>query len=263
MSSEGWLYAVFGHPIRHSLSPAIHNRAFSETGQGLQYISVDCAPHELSAKLEALRRLGGRGANVTRPLKETALALAAGTLDDWTTAAGAANTLVWQESGWYAANTDCEALYRRLKSTSSAMRSALVLGAGGAARASAAVLQRLNYHVAAAARNPAACDFADERLSWSERVAPRDWAVVVNATPLGQTGEAQEAEWPIPAAGGVAVDWVYRPNRTQFLEAAQAHGIATVDGLSLLVEQAALAWLVWFGYEGPREAMNEAVREWR
>lgn len=257
------LYAVFGHPIGHSLSPRIHNRAFSACDVSAFYLPVDCPPGQLAAKLDAFVVLGGVGVNLTRPLKEEVLPLVSGRSDRWTRRAGAANTLVWQESGWFAANTDCEALYRALARVSPASRTALILGSGGAARASAAVLQELGYRVAAAARRPSLCDFAEERLLWEDRLEPTSWGVVVNATPVGQMAEDAADRWPLPETDGVAVDWVYRPNATVFLSQARAQGIETVDGLSLLVEQAALGWNVWFGREGPRDVMHEAVGAWR
>lgn len=257
------LFAVFGHPIEHSLSPVIHNIGFAARHMSSYYFPIDCTPPQLADKLEAFRLIGGRGVNLTRPLKEDVLHWV-GVGDDWVAEAGAANTLVAQDTEWKSANTDCQALFALLTSVGlSSSGTALILGSGGAARASAAVLRRFGCRVVAAVRTPRACDWADQVILWDERLEPRPWRVVVNATPIGQTGEGQESRWPMPIAKGLAVDWVYRPNQTAFLTAARHHGAYVLDGLSLLVEQAALAWSVWFGEDGPREVMREAVAQWR
>lgn len=256
------LYAVFGHPIGHSLSPAMHNQAFSERGMGACYFAVDCTPGELERKLVAFRVLGGRGLNLTRPLKETVLTVVQDH-DDWVQSAGAANTLTATSAGWTAANTDCAALFSLLAPHARGGGAAMVLGAGGVARASAAVLHRQGFHVTAYARRPERCDWADEVRPWDERLSKRHWQVVVNATPLGQIGELSMDRWPVPVVGGVAVDWVYRPAETQFLVTAREAGAVIVDGLTLLVEQAAWAWVCWYGEQGPRTVMAEAVSPWR
>lgn len=253
------LFSVFGKPIFHSLSPVLHNHAFRVSHRSAFYFPVDVAPSELASKLDAFRALGGQGVNLTRPLKELVLPILMGQ-SQWVEISGAANTLVWQKGGWVGDNTDCRALYRRLPSASG--EPALVLGAGGVARATAAVLARRGYEVWAAARNPDQVGFAQNTLSWDERLSPISWALVVNATPLGQVGERNESDWPLPVAGGMAVDWVYRPRRTTFLGAAEEAGAGTLDGLALLIDQAALSWVTWFGTEGPKEAMWEAVQAW-
>ncbi|MCY0877733.1 MAG: shikimate dehydrogenase [Firmicutes bacterium] len=255
------LYAVFGKPIGHSLSPIMHNRAFLAQGIAAHYLPVECHPSELVDKLGAFLRLGGRGANLTRPLKEEILPFLA-EKDAWVETAGAANTLCWTGTGWAGRNTDCLALDRLLAANNVAPGDALILGGGGVARATAAVLHRHQLSVVVAARRPRAVSWADSVVAWDERLLPHPWRVVVNATPLGQIGEPQELAWPLPAEGGLAVEWVYRPRRTRFVQLAEARNIAVVDGLTLLVEQAAMGWLAWFGCEGPREVMWEAIRPW-
>ena len=261
MSSPLALYAVFGSPISHSLSPVLHNYAFQSRKRPAFYLPVECTPDQLGQKMDAFDKLGGHGVNFTRPLKEQVLPMLAAR-DVWVSDAGAANTVRITANGWAGANTDCEALFRLVPFASVRGSEALVLGSGGAARASAAVLNRLGYRVAVAARRPEKCDWAHERVSWDDRLKPRGWRVVVNATPLGQLGESFLSEWPVPAPGGLAVEWVYRPRQTQFTMLARGAGSVVIDGLTLLIEQAALAWHFWFGEEGPRDAMWEAVRPW-
>ncbi|MCL5116612.1 MAG: shikimate dehydrogenase [Firmicutes bacterium] len=261
MAEELSLYAVFGHPIAHSLSPVLHNAAFQSSGLSAFYLPVDCPPAELMERLAAFRSLGGRGVNLTRPLKETVIPYLSAK-SDWVDESGAANTLCWTDEGWAGDNTDCQALFRLIRPAATG-EAALVLGSGGAARASAAVLKRHGYRVVVAARRPRNCVWADETIAWPERIsAGETWAVVVNATPLGQIGEPEEGDWPLPSSNGVAVEWVYRPRATVFARQAQGAGRLVVDGLTLLIEQAALAWEVWFDQVGPRHVMWEAVRSW-
>lgn len=253
------LYAVFGQPIGHSLSPVLHNRAFAARSLSAFYLPVDCSPEALLTKLEAFQQLGGLGVNLTRPLKELVVPYLAGQ-HAWVQAAGAANTLVWHGEGWYGANTDCEALRALLPRGQAG--TALVLGAGGAARASAAVLRDLGYRVVVAARRPEAVRFGDEALLWADRLDVRGARVVVNATPLGQVGEDGDRNWPIPEDGGVAVDWVYRPRLTPFLRVVESRPVTVVDGLSLFVAQARFSWGHWFNYVGPETVMWDAVQTW-
>lgn len=260
MAEKLGLYAVFGKPIGHSLSPILHNRAFLQSGRPGHYLPVECAPDELFEKLTAFQQLGGLGVNLTRPLKETIIPHLL-ERSAWVERSGAANTLYWMGGGWGGDNTDCQALGRRIP-PAPAGGAALVLGAGGAARASVAVLEEHGYAVTVAARRVDSFNGASRVIAWSERMNGGPWQVVINATPLGQLAEDRESIWPVPAPGGIAVDWVYRPRETPFLALARQHQAHIVDGLQLLIEQASLAWMPWFGVEGPRDVMWEAVRTW-
>ena len=261
MTSSPSLYAVFGQPIDHSLSPVIHNAAFQGENRPMYYIPVECAPAELLDKLEAFRELGGSGVNLTRPLKELIIPHLK-EASSWVLRTHAANTLAWHGDGWVGDNTDCQALLRLLPPAERSNQ-ALILGSGGVARASQAALEEHGYRVSVAARGASQGTWAANLIHWNERLKARPWAVVVNATPLGQIGEEKEPQWPLPQEGGWAVDWVYRPRRTEFLEQAQEHGAHVLDGLCLLVEQASAAWNSWFGVDGPRNLMWKAVRPWR
>lgn len=260
MDTSPQLYGVFGHPIAHSLSPHMHNAAFRARGWHHWYLPIDCRPQELEGKLDAFVAIGGRGANLTRPLKETVLPMLA-SRSTWVTRSGAANSIVWTEDGWQGDNTDCQALVGQLSQAATGAR-ALVLGAGGAARASVAVLRTLGYGVTVASRRPA--ELPDVQwMAWEDRLAPGSWDVVVNATPVGQSGEVQGAGWPMPVDHGTVVDWVYSPRRTPFLASAARNPVTIVDGLTLLVEQARYAWRLWFGELGPAQDMWDATAPWQ
>lgn len=261
------LYAVFGHPVAHSLSPIMHNQAFMQRNWGCHYFPVEVAPPDLARKLEAFRNLGGEGLNLTRPLKETVLPLLR-SQSRWVDLTQAANTLVWHQGGWVGDNTDAKSLVQHLTAYNlrPAAGSALILGAGGAARASAASLSHLGYEVTVASRKPESAGWAPHHLPWEEifEVPECPWDVIVNATPLGQIGEPPWERMPyLPRAHSVVVDWVYRPRWTPLLQYAQTQQCPVIDGLSLLVAQARLAWQLWFDQLGPQDAMWESVAPWQ
>jgi shikimate dehydrogenase len=255
------LYAVFGHPIAHSLSPVMHEAAFRARGwPHRRYIAVDVDTDDLDEAVAAFRRLGGRGLNLTRPLKEAAAH--AGWLtarDAWAEAAGAVNTLTLAADGWRGANTDAPALREALRNGRPAPRRAMILGSGGAARATWRALAGVCAVVVASRRLP---DFIDAASwvswdAWLEASASCD--LVINATPLGQRAEPGFTGLPRFRPDQTVVDWVYVPRLTPLLAAAQAGGAAVVDGLELLARQAALSWRPWFGEDGPWDVMLNAA----
>jgi shikimate dehydrogenase len=251
------LFAVFGDPIAHSLSPALHHAGFRYRGwTDCYYVPVRVTPGTLQKTLEAFRVLGGVGANVTRPLKEEAFQ--AGWLvarDEWASRAAAVNTLAWREDGWHGYNTDAPALRAALWDRGVKDPKVLVLGGGGVARASAAAFDEAAVTVAA--RRPVSWA---RWMGWDDGLAcAGDFDVVINATPLGQV---REDTWPVPPAvrpGQWIVDWVYAPRDTALLRYARDKGAGTVDGLELLARQAALAWGPWFGEGVPWTVLLEGV----
>lgn len=253
------LYAVFGSPIGHSLSPRIHNAAFAEAGILAHYLPVEVRRGDLVASLDAFRHLGGVGVNLTRPLKETIFPFLED-LSDLAETARAANTIVWRDHGWVGDNTDVRALIAKLEPLVGglAKRRALIIGSGGVARGSMVSLKHLGMEVWIASRQPV--DWGDQWISLQEMPACADWEVVVNATPLGQHGEAHWTFWPSLSSGKTAVvDWVYHPRATPLLQLASSLDCPIVDGLELLIEQARWSWNLWFGQLAPRDAMTRAV----
>ncbi|HEX5506765.1 MAG TPA: shikimate dehydrogenase [Thermomicrobiales bacterium] len=265
---------LLGHPVAHSLSPAFQDAAFAHAGIAARYALWDVAPGELAAAVARLRDPGVLGANVTVPHKEAVVAL----LDALTPRAarvGAVNTIVKRGDVLEGDNTDQDGFLAPLRERGLALAAtrAVLLGAGGAARAVAAAL--LDAGVPAltiANRTPAraaalARDLGDPRARALGLDAPAlgdalaGAGLVVNATATA-TGWADDA--PLDAAaldrlppGALAYDLTYRA--TPFLRAAAARGLATLDGLPMLVEQGALAWQRWTGREPPRAAMRAAA----
>jgi shikimate dehydrogenase len=257
---------VLGWPVAHSRSPAIHNAALAELGlRDWHYQRLPVPPELLLETTRALGASGFVGANVTIPHKQAALALA----DSASAAAraiGAANTLSFAADGSIAAeNTDAPGLIAALGSPPRG-RSALVLGAGGSARAVVWALREAGAsEVSIWNRTEQRARALAEELGVRAVARPGPAELLVNCTSVGLAPQPQElAALALGAedlAGyGVVVDLVYRDGRTALLEAAAAHGAATVDGLEILVAQGALSLELWTGREAPLQVMREAAR---
>ncbi|MDA8199939.1 MAG: shikimate dehydrogenase [Thermaerobacter sp.] len=262
------LYGVLGHPVVASRSPDIHRAAYQAMGwTHCHYVPVDTMPHRLTEVIAAFTALGGRGLNITIPLKAAVLGLPfMHSRDPWVLRAGVANTLARRPDGsWEAFNTDGPALYGALAHRAVEPRRVLVLGGGGAARASVLAVQATAETVVVATRTPVAWVGALDvpacrRVAWADALR---WVpeadVIINATPLGQEGRASWDPVPRFQPGQCVVDWVYGDAPTRLVQQAQADGAAIIDGRELLVRQAAGAWARWFGDGAPVSAMAGAV----
>jgi shikimate dehydrogenase len=259
---------VLGWPLRHTLSPAIHAAAFEALGLEWVYLAWPVRPAALDAALDGLRALGCAGANVTMPHKETALAHLE-ELSSHARAIGAVNTIEFRGDHLVGHNTDVYGFIRLLETdagVAAAGKHALVLGAGGAARAVVTALEQLGAKgIDVAARDPnaakavAALATSGRGLEWADTadVAPAA-EIVVNATPLGTNGEELLVDVPW-RAGQVVVDLVYDPPWTPLVAAARSGGAGAWGGIGMLVHQAAGALRLWTGLEPPLEAMSAAA----
>ncbi|MCY0880858.1 MAG: shikimate dehydrogenase [Firmicutes bacterium] len=249
------LYAVFGSPIAHSLSPELHNAAFHQLQMNHLYFKAEVRPVDLLQKMSAFRQLGGQGLNLTRPLKELVVPYLS-QKTAWVKQTGAANTVVWTAKGWSGDNTDVQALMRYLPQAPGRDR-ALVIGTGGAARASAVAAGMKGYHITALSRHPRRIAWADDVIGWEQwPLCAKQYAVVINASPLGQCREDSWPAMPDFVPRTFVVDWVYRPVRTALIQAAVDRHCAVVDGWTLLKAQARIAWQLWFGFEAPGFVMD-------
>ena len=251
---------ILGHPVGHSLSPAMHEAALRELGIGGGYERLDTPPARLSERLREVRR-GFRGVNVTVPLKELVVPLLDG-LSPAARAIGAVNTVVNEGGRLLGENTDAAGFLRSLEEAGVGGRRAVVLGAGGAARAVVYALRGAGYEVGIVNRTRARAE-ALARAFGARVVGPadvREADLVVNATSVGL---GDPSATPLPAeflpSSGFAVDLVYRPLRTRFLREAEERGLAVVDGLGMLLWQGVLAFELWTGREAPVEAMRRAL----
>ncbi|QGJ67775.1 shikimate dehydrogenase [Xanthomonas oryzae pv. oryzae] len=255
-------YAVFGHPVAHSLSPAIHADFGKQTGIVLDYTAIDAPPEDFSAALQRFADGGGKGANVTLPLKEAACALAS-SLSDRARLAGAVNTLVRHEGQWQGENTDGIGLVRDLTDRHGLDlrgRRVLLLGAGGAARGVApALLQAGITEMVVVNRSPERADALCDTLGEPGRVVSRyiedlrdlgDFELIVNATAAGRDRDAGAFAMPLGLVNSLtaAVDLNYGATAIAFLAwARSAQCRYAIDGLGMLVEQAAESFALWHG----------------
>jgi shikimate dehydrogenase len=258
---------VCGWPAAHSRSPAMQNAALAAVGlRDWRYLHLPLPPELLAETVPALPRAGFRGINVTIPHKEAALALA-DTASPAAREIGATNTLTFEPGGAIAAdNTDWTGLLEALPERwDPAGRAALVLGAGGAARAAVYALTRAGAaDVAIWNRTPERAEALASALGGRAVERPGKAEIVVNCTSVGLAEPAATFKaLPLQAdslgAGSCVVDMVYREGGTRLLEAARTRGADVVDGLEILIAQGAASFERWTGLTAPRQAMREAV----
>jgi shikimate dehydrogenase len=252
---------VFGWPVGHSRSPVMQRAALAAAGlDGWTYGLLPVPPDLFPETARALGEAGFRGANVTIPHKEAALALA-DTASAAATAIGAANTLTYEPDGTIRAdNTDAPGLLAAIAGRPAA--TALVLGAGGSARAVVWALLDAGAEVAVWNRTPErAAGLGAEVV---DRPRPAD--VLVNCTSVG-LHDPQDTFTALPLAPadlagyGTVVDLVYRAGGTALLATARERGAATVDGLEILVAQGARSFALWTGVEPDAAAMRRAAAD--
>ncbi len=276
VSGHTRLTAVIGDPVRHSLSPAMHNAAFAATGLDWLFVALPVERGAGGRALDAVRVLGIEGLSVTMPHKADAAAACDEVRGDAArlrsvncVSRGAGGALVGE-------STDGEGFVRALREEGHepAGLVALVLGAGGAARAVVLALAQAGAQVRVAARRPeAAADAAGlaagvaaevTSVAWSEVGAvARSSDLIVNATPIGMGALGSDAALPLTAddlgPGRIVAELVYQPRRTALIELAAASGAATVDGVGMLVHQGAIAFERWTGTAAPVAVMRAAV----
>ena len=303
------LLAVLGDPVRHSLSPVMHNAALAALGLDARYLALPVSGDRLAEAVQGLAALGCAGFNVTIPHKERIAPLLT-RLESVARQLGAVNTVLPDGGGgWIGTNTDWEGFLAPLQQRPLAGRQALMLGSGGSGRAvlldvpealryaadpggytaparSGAVIDNPEVRAAAAlglgevvvrGRDPGRLQALIQAATpWAPPLRPLDWnapldavlpttALVVNVTPLGM-GSQSEAMPLEPAdlaqlpAEALVVDLIYTPRPTRLLREAAALGLATLDGLEMLVQQGAAALRLWTGRaEVPVAVMRQAV----
>jgi shikimate dehydrogenase len=259
--------AVLGYPIGHSRSPAIHNAAFAELGMDGEwsYEAIEVAPDQLEARVRKMQDEDFAGANVTVPHKGAALALS-DRRSEVAREIGAANTLSFADGQIRADNTDGEGLMQALPG-SPAGRKALVLGAGGAARAVVWALIREGARVSVWNRTPerAAQLCAELGGTVESKPAAGTYDVIVNSTSVGLRGEDPFDLLPLSqdwfGFSQTVVDLVYGHGESRLLKVAGDAGADVVDGLEVLVRQGAASFRIWTGVDPPLATMREAAQQ--
>jgi shikimate dehydrogenase len=269
---------LIGFPIEHSLSPRIHSAALEACSLQGDYFLFPIRPDDLRGLKEVLARVRCgeiQGLNVTIPHKRTVIPL----LDELTPTAnaiGAVNTITLKDKKLIGHNTDAQGFLAGLKDKANFPAFghrpfALVLGAGGAARAVIYALINDGWRVAVAARRAdqaggLARQFKTIKImEFNVQTIPlSNLRLIVNTTPIGMVPNVDQSPWPntLPFPRKAAIyDLVYNPRETKLVKDARAQGLSAMNGLGMLVEQAALAFEIWTGQHARRGILFSAVEE--
>jgi shikimate dehydrogenase len=279
LSGRTTVVGVIGWPVEHSVSPQMHNAALRALGLDWCYVPFAVRPEALPQAVAGVRALGLRGLNATVPHKQALLPL----MDELTPEArviGAVNTVLVRENGLLGHNTDAQGFLRALREAGFEPKgcTALVLGAGGVARAIVYALLSVEASLTLLNRTPARAEaLASEFAGYADsahleagaldvptlrRVSTR-CGLIVNATTLGMWPQVETCPWPdelpIPP-DAFCYDVVYNPRETHWLRRARAEGCAAADGLGMLVHQGAEALELWTGQQAPVEVMRAACQ---
>jgi len=284
---------LIGNPVAHSYSPRFQQAAFDALGIPARYELWQTAASELPARVASLRASGCLGANITIPYKEAVLPLV-DVVDPMAARIGAVNTIVHRDEYLYGYNTDAPGLLRalveqgvgrQLENAGVSLKgyTAVLLGAGGAARSAAFALASASIddltivnrnleraqQLAAEVQQDSACQVFS--LSNPDFLIPRPTSLIINATPVGMHVSNRQAEEtedvsPLPAevlarfdAGTFVLDMIYNPVQTQLLRQARNLGLRAANGLSMLLHQGALAFTLWTGQPAPLEIMRSTL----
>jgi 3-dehydroquinate dehydratase/shikimate dehydrogenase len=285
LTPETRIYGVIGHPVGHSLSPALHNAGFDATGFDGVYLPMPIPPEFEHFKATVLSWLDYaplhfRGASVTIPHKQNLLRLVeeqGGEIEPLAAKIGAANTLTRRDDGsLYASNTDYAALLDAVGDAWSVDRAGLagkrvaVLGAGGAARAAAAAFTHVGGQVTVFNRTTSKAEALAEHFGATARplddLDPLDFDLLINATPVGMSPHVDASPVVFPADAGpgprpLVFDTIYNPLQTRLRREAAAAGCATLPGTEMFVRQGAAQFELWTGQPAPLDVFRRVLRE--
>lgn len=263
---------MIGEPVRHSLSPVIHNAAFATAGLDWVFVAFPVPASALGAAVAGVRALGIRGLSVTMPHKNAII----GKLDRLSPTAtrlDAVNTVISRGGVLVGENTDGGGFVDWIRGECQfdpGGKRCVVLGAGGAARAVVLALAEAGAaQVTVLNRTPERGGQAAELAGTAGRVGTggdvAEADLVINATPLGMTDAKADVGWGVEIGalgmGQLVVDLVYDPRETPLIQTARRHGARAYNGVGMLIHQAARAFELWTGEQAPIGAMAEAVRQ--
>lgn len=266
-------FAVFGSPIAHSKSPLIHRRFGEQLGIALEYRAIECPAGQIEATLSAFARDGGRGANITLPHKVDALS-ACQSVSERARRAGVVNTLRRDGDAWFGDNTDGSGLIADLAERHRLdlrERRVLMLGAGGAAQGVLPAIMAAGVDsVVICNRTPERADRLSDWLGEPTRVRTVYWSdlkdagmfdLILNATSAGHGQDMMDLPFGIAGRRTTAYDLSYGTAALGFLAWARAaHCEHALDGLGMLVEQAADAFELWHGQRPDTESVYRELR---
>jgi 3-dehydroquinate dehydratase/shikimate dehydrogenase len=260
------MFGVIADPVRHSISPAVHNRAFQARRIDAVYLPFLVHPLQLKDFFTFAGKLPLSGFSVTVPHKQRILRYL-DIVDPLARRIGAVNT-VWRKGGkWRGTNTDIEGvrvpLEKRIRLNSKC--SILLVGNGGAARSAAFTLSSAGVKLALTGRNPdrvrALARICDAEPIPREQAESRDFDVVLHATTLGMWPHIHECFFENRIPGKIVFDMVYTPKETQLLQRAEAQGCEVIPGIEMFLEQAAAQFRLFTGESAPTSVMERAAAD--
>ena len=257
------IYGIMGNPVAHSMSPAMHNRAFFELGLNKVYVPFGVA--EVEKALTGFRALGVRGVSVTIPHKQAVIPFL-DSIDPVAAKIGAVNTLVITDGKIHGLNTDWQGANRALDEVRELAGSkVLLLGAGGSARAIGFGLLEAGASILMASRTPARGRELAAELGcpWHplEEAGSLEAEVLVNATSVGMAPDAEQMALPGESLSRfeVVMDIVYSPLETKLLRSAAGQGCKVINGLAMLLYQGVAQFEIWTGRAAPLEEMRQEL----
>ncbi|MCF8111461.1 MAG: shikimate dehydrogenase [Desulfobacteraceae bacterium] len=266
ISAKTPVYCVIGHPVGHSLSPLMHNTALDAAGCDGVYVAFDTVNPGGAA--DSIRALGIRGASVTIPHK-VEIIKSLDEIDENAREIGAVNTIVNCDGKLSGYNTDGIGAVQAMEEYSSASgKKALVIGAGGAARAvcHGLIKRDLNVYIANRTHEKARllAEDLNARAVHMEEISGKNFDILINTTSVGMHPHTDTMPVPESALrpGMCVMDIIYNPVRTSLLKRAEALGCRTIDGVGMFVLQGAAQFFLWTGKQAPVEQMRKVVYEY-
>jgi shikimate dehydrogenase len=278
IDGETKYYLLLGNPVAQSLSPAMYNAAFEHLRVNCAYLACQVREEGLSAAVAGLKSLGIKGGNVTVPYKERIIPYLDGITEE-ARLMGAVNTLFYRDDKLWGTNTDGPGFIKALAGLDSSLlgsSSALILGAGGAARAVviSLALNKIPELILVNRNKEKALALAKIAEGLGSRVSVLDWEspdlreatekspLIINTTSLGmypRTDECPPLDTSLLGPGQTVVDIIYKPKETVLLKRAKARGCRTMNGLSMLLEQGVLSFEQWSDYQAPVAIMKSEL----
>ncbi len=257
--------AVIGDPVRHSLSPRLHNAGFAALGLDWFYVACPVAKGQAAQAIEAMRTLGIEGLSVTMPHKKS-VAVAVDDLSPTAAKLGAVNCVRRDGDRLVGENTDgigfVDSLRSQLQMDPDGL-TIVIVGAGGAARSIALAMAEHGARVGIFNRTATSAEEVVEIVGAASSVvqeeAIRDADVIVNATPLGMSNDSLPFDPSLLSKGQSLIDLIYEPEKTALLLEAESLGVKTLNGVGMLLHQAGAQFQLWTGCEPPLREMAQAV----
>lgn len=257
------IYAVFGDPVGHSLSPVMHNSALAQAGLDGFYLAFRVK--DIAAAVSGMRGLGIRGASITIPHKISVMKYL-DQVDSLAADIGAVNTVVNQQGVLHGYNSDCAGAIKALaEKTAITGKDVAVIGAGGAARAVGFGIKqeggRLTIINRTREKGEKLASDLDCEFKLLSEIKKLPYRIIINATSAGMTphDDGVPLNTDILQSGSVVMDMVYNPLKTRFLAEAEKNGCTTVDGVSMFVHQGAVQFELWTGEKAPVDVMRRVV----